>query len=280
MREPWPDTQAWAIADEYQKPPDTVGEVGSGGSEGGEARGAGRGARDRAEPGGKALDIDRGRGRHVLEVRLGQSAVAAAAQAEGAHPLRNRALDPGPPRVATTPLLRREPLPGGPQRLVLGARRQLQVPGPVLGPGAQGPRRAGAAVGLAEHHRDVRRAGVVDLRAPGGGELPLRAAHPLRGPVGLEAVERVGALGLGLPARVRPRRAEQVDPQLLAAAHQQLRVDVGGVHQVLARHQAFPGQAWWIVAVHRASCTVAVVVMAWVTRLTAAPWPASLRWRT
>src|SRR4051794_6381062 len=56
---------------EYQKPPDTVGEVGSGGSEGGEARGAGRGARDRAEPGGEALDIDRGRGRHVLEVRLG-----------------------------------------------------------------------------------------------------------------------------------------------------------------------------------------------------------------
>jgi hypothetical protein len=80
-----------------QKPPDTVGEVGSGG-EGGEARDPGGGARDRPEPGGEPLEVERGRGCNVLQVGPGQSAVAAAAQPEGAHPLRDRALDPGPPR--------------------------------------------------------------------------------------------------------------------------------------------------------------------------------------
>src|SRR5688500_7108452 len=97
----------------------------------------------------------------------------------------------------------------------------------MLSPGAQGPCRAGTAVGLAEHHRDVRRAGVVDLRAPRRGQLALRATHPPCVPVDLEAVERVTALDLALPGRVRPRRAEQLDAQLLAAADQQLGVDVG-----------------------------------------------------
>src|SRR6478609_2169284 len=75
---------------------DTVGEVVSGG-QGGEARGPGGGARGRAEPGGETLDVDRGRGGDLLEARPGQPAVAAAAQAERAHALREGALDPGPP---------------------------------------------------------------------------------------------------------------------------------------------------------------------------------------
>ena len=84
----------------------------------------------------------------MLQVGLGQPAVAAAAQPERAHPLRERALDPGPPRVAALALLRREPLPGGLERLVLGPRLQLQVPGLVPGPGAQRPSRAGGASAL------------------------------------------------------------------------------------------------------------------------------------
>src|SRR4051795_9663897 len=198
---------------------DTVGEVGSSRREGGEARGAGGGARDRPEPGGEALEIDRGRGRHVLQAGPGQPPVAAAAQPEGAHALRDRALDPGSPRVEPPALLRREPAPGGPERLVLRPRLQLQVAGAVLGARAKGPRRAGTAVGLAEHHRDVARAGVVDLRAPGRGQLPLRAADPLRLPVDLEQVDRVAALDLGLPGRVPARRTDQVDAVVLAAAH-------------------------------------------------------------
>src|SRR3954454_20658380 len=83
---------------EYGKRVDTVGEVGSGG-QGGEAGDAGGGTRGRAEPGGETLDVDRGRSGDVLEVRPGEPAVAAAAQPEGAHALRDGALDPGPPGV-------------------------------------------------------------------------------------------------------------------------------------------------------------------------------------
>src|SRR5690349_17284773 len=107
---------------------DTVGEVVSGG-QGGEARGAGGSARGSSEPGGETLDVDRGRGGDVLEVRPGQPAVAAAAQPEGAHALRDRALDPGPPGVGAPGLLRRQAAPGGRERLVRGPRVRPQAPG-------------------------------------------------------------------------------------------------------------------------------------------------------
>ena len=64
---------------------DTAGEIGSRG-ERGEAGGAGGGARDRPEPVGQAGEVDRGRGRDVLEMGPGQAAVAAAAQAEARTP--------------------------------------------------------------------------------------------------------------------------------------------------------------------------------------------------
>src|SRR5690349_23506751 len=67
------------------------------GGERGEAGGAGGGARDRPEPVAQASEVDRGRGGHVLQVGPGQPAVTAAAQPEGAHALREGALDPGPP---------------------------------------------------------------------------------------------------------------------------------------------------------------------------------------
>jgi hypothetical protein len=60
----------------YQNEPDTVGEIGSSG----EARGAGGGARGRPEPGGEPLEVDRGCGRHVLQVGLGRPVIAAAAR--------------------------------------------------------------------------------------------------------------------------------------------------------------------------------------------------------
>src|SRR3954451_24937 len=121
-RDAHPKTAFW-----YRKQMDTVGEVVSGG-QGGEARGAGGGARGRAEPGGETLDVDRGRGGDVLQVRPGEPAVARPAQPEGAHALRDGALDSGPPGVGAPALLRREPPSGALERLVLRPGVQPQVP--------------------------------------------------------------------------------------------------------------------------------------------------------
>src|SRR3954451_23243568 len=130
---------------------------------------------------------------------LGQPAVAAPAQAEGAHPLREGALDPGPPRVAAPALLGREAPPRGRERLVFRPRLQPELPG-LPGPGAQGPCRAGGAVRLAEPDRDVGRAvPPVDPPAPAARRLALRAARPLLVPVDLEPVGGVAALDLALP---------------------------------------------------------------------------------
>src|SRR5512135_103242 len=109
-----------------KNPSDTVGEVGSSG-ECGKARGAGDGTWDRPEPGGEAVQIDRGRGRHVLQVGLSQAAVAAAAQPEGAHALRDRALDPGPPSVEVPALRGAQPLARRPEGLVLGPRLRVNA---------------------------------------------------------------------------------------------------------------------------------------------------------
>src|SRR5215213_3842868 len=73
---------------------DTAGEFWSGG-EGGEARSAGRGAWGRPEPVPETTEVDSGRRRDVLQVNLGQPTIARPAQPEGAHALRDGALDPG-----------------------------------------------------------------------------------------------------------------------------------------------------------------------------------------
>src|SRR4051795_2752679 len=112
----------------------------------------------------------------------------------------------------------------------------------MLGPRAEGPRQAGGTVGLAEHHRDVGRAGVVGLAAPGRGRLPLRAAGLLPLPVDLEPVDAVATLDLHLPGWVRPWRSDQLDGERRPTAYQQLGIDVGCIDQVFARMQALAGQ--------------------------------------
>src|SRR3954469_17073048 len=226
-----------------EREPDTAGEIGSGG-ERGEARGAGGGTRDGPEPVAQAAEVDRGRGRHVLQVGPGQPAVASPAQPEGADALREGALDAGPPGVAAAARLGRELPARRLERLVLGPWRQLQVPRLVRLARARRPRRAAVAVGLPEQDADVPAAGPVGALAPARGQLAPRAAGPPAFPVDLEPLEGEGALDPGLPRRVRASRADQVDAVVLAAAHQQPGVDVGGIDQVLARRQALSGQEW------------------------------------
>src|SRR5215203_203424 len=64
------------------------------GREGGKAREAGRGERPVGQPSCEAVKVEGRGGRHGLQAGLGQSTVAGLAQAERAHALRERTLDP------------------------------------------------------------------------------------------------------------------------------------------------------------------------------------------
>jgi hypothetical protein len=90
----------------------------------GAARG---GARPTVAPICGPLDIDRGGGGDMLQVGLGQPAVPRRPQPEGAHPLGERALDPGPVGVVVGEGLGLLALTGGLDRLVFSLRVQRQV---------------------------------------------------------------------------------------------------------------------------------------------------------
>jgi hypothetical protein len=81
---------------------------------------AGRGTGDAVEPIREAGDVHGGRGGEVLQVGLGQAAIAGLPQPEGAGPLGERALDPGPRRLLGGELGRLLPLPRRLDGLVLG----------------------------------------------------------------------------------------------------------------------------------------------------------------
>ena len=57
------------------------------------------------EPRDKAVDIDGGGGRDVLQVGLRHAPVSGPAQPKGAHPLRERPFDAGPPLIELLALL-------------------------------------------------------------------------------------------------------------------------------------------------------------------------------
>src|SRR4051794_8928409 len=86
---------------------------------GGEARGAGGREWALDEPRPEPVEVDGGGCGHALQAHLGQPAVAGAARAEGAHALRDRALDASTLAVEPPARLRFQPRPGGCERLVL-----------------------------------------------------------------------------------------------------------------------------------------------------------------
>src|SRR3954451_11786223 len=154
---------------------DTAGEFWSGG-EGGEARSAGRGAWRRPEPVPETTEVDSGRRRDVLQVDLGQPTITRPAQPEGAHALRDGALDPGPSGIEASSLRGRQPPARHSERLVLRLWRQPQMPWLVPLTGTHGPHGTGAAVGLTEGDANIGATGPLHPLAPAYGQLALRAS--------------------------------------------------------------------------------------------------------
>src|SRR5829696_882687 len=104
---------------------------------------------------------------------LSQAYIAAPAQAEGAHALRECALNPGPHTVAFLPGGVVHPGPRRVQRLVF--LPWVEVDGAACGlrRRAQRPGGAGATIGAAEHGLDAGAADLIEPRAPGHRDLAL-----------------------------------------------------------------------------------------------------------
>src|SRR5829696_340246 len=92
------------------------------GRKGGKAREAGRGERAVGQPSCEAVKVEGRGGRHGLQACLGQPTVAGLAQAERAHALRERTLDPLALSIELTAGFALQASPSGRQRFVFGAR--------------------------------------------------------------------------------------------------------------------------------------------------------------
>src|SRR3712207_8872438 len=152
---------------------------------------------------------------------LGQANISASAQAEGAHSLRECALDPGPHTVALRPGGVVHLCPRCVQRLVFLAWVEVDGAACSLRRRAQRPGGAGAAIGAAEHGLDAWAADLVEPSAPGHRDLASRAADPLALPIDdevalLEALSRAGVL-----VRHAPDRPFERDAVVAPAIHEQ-----------------------------------------------------------
>ena len=74
------------------------------------------------QPSCEAIKVEGRGGRHVLQACLGKPTVARLAQAERAHALRERTLDPLALSIKLTAGFALQAGPGGGERLVFGAR--------------------------------------------------------------------------------------------------------------------------------------------------------------
>src|SRR3954447_22271310 len=184
------------------------------GREGGKARDAGRSERTLGQPSCEAIKVEGRGGRHVLQARLGQPAVACLPQAEGPHALGQRALHPLALRVEAPAFRRALPGPGRREGLVFALRKKGEhaTVEAQTRPGAAGSGRAGATVGGSEPGTNgaplARALGALE---PARALLALRAARYAPVPVHSEVGRAEGVLGAALPALVRTGRADQVD---------------------------------------------------------------------
>jgi hypothetical protein len=178
--------------------------------EGGDGRATGRCARYVAEPVGHAPHSEGGRRREVGQVPRGHAALAGRAQSERAHPLRERACDPGARRIHRFALRRLLPVPQHAGRVVRGLGRQGQTTGSGLGPGAVRARRAGPAIrcGTADmHERAV--AGGVHRFIPANAGGSTRTGHHVRRPINPDGAHIAPRVRLRLPRPLLIERSHQ-----------------------------------------------------------------------
>src|SRR5215211_4399563 len=180
-------------------------------SESGEARGPAAAKWRAGEPGVDADHVERQRGQHMLQVGLGQAAVAGLVQVAAAGGLRDGPLDPGAVRVPLLP--GRGDLLGA--ELALGLELRAGPEGEMAGvgrrAGAAGAVGTGRAVGGAEGRLHDGQPVAAGALPPVAGGLAVGAGDLLVVPVDLEPGEVKAVLVAGLPAGVGRQWADQLD---------------------------------------------------------------------
>lgn len=122
--------------------------------EGSETRRFGTDAREAREPVIETIKVDCDGGCHMLEMRLGQAAIAGLAQIEHPNALGDRPFDAGALPIKGAELGSGLPLPSSEEGVVFGARAQREGPRLGLGAGAAKPDRADGTVRTRESDVD------------------------------------------------------------------------------------------------------------------------------
>src|SRR5262245_5904705 len=127
--------------------------------------------------------------------------------------------------------------PCGLERLVLCAREELEEPSLVRRArtqGARGTRRT--ILGTKTGWKPGITAGVARF-PPRQGPLALRTANLFSFPVYDELIVAIGPGHLGLPPRLRARGADQRNMVILGTTHQEFRINIPRIDDMLAREQ-------------------------------------------
>src|SRR5882724_1909210 len=189
----------------------------------------------RVEPRDKAVDIDCGGDRDVLQVGLRHAPIPGPAQAKGTDPLGERPFDAGPPLIELVALLAGRPGLRRGQRLVLVLGRQPQPSARVLGTGTVSPYGTLPARVFGEFHNDGATTLPAAVLPPRGRHVALGAAHLLLVKIYCKLIDGISALDLCLPALTWARRAQQGDALFVTAGNKQLRADRGRIDEVIPR---------------------------------------------
>jgi hypothetical protein len=174
-------------------------------------------------------------------VGLFQADVPGASHLARSYRPRDGAFDAGPRGVSPCEVRRLFPVASGLERLVLFPRPDLYPPAGVLGTreGAEGPARAGSAVGGREPYLHGVVAANVHLRGPLDALVPFGAGGLLALPVDAEVLRPEALPGAGLPAVIRAGGTEQVHSVPSLTLGQKLRVQIAGVYELRFGEQTF-----------------------------------------
>ena len=198
--------------------------------EGGETGGARLRPWARVEPRDKAVEIDGGSDRDVLQGGLRHAPIPALAQATGADPLGERPFDAGPALIELLAFL----------VVVLG--RQAQPSACVFGPGTASPHGTRPTRVLVTFYNDGATALATPMLPPRDRQVALGAAHVLLVPVDGKLINGVRPVHLGLPALAGARGASQEDALVVSAVDEEFRADIRCIDQVFPRRDVLVNQ--------------------------------------